>query len=206
MRDATTLSWDEIKAMVAQLAIQSLETDRRMQETDRYMQETARMIRELREQSKETDRMIRELRRQIGGLGNRLGDFVEDMVKPAVVRLFQERGLPVHRFYSNLVARGEDGRPLMEVDLLVVNGNHAVVVECKSRPNTADVDALIKKLDGFKRCFPEHGDRSVHGALVGLGMPDGVAAYADQQGLWVLVQVGDDVVVRNRPGFEPRSW
>jgi hypothetical protein len=35
MTTAAEMSWDEIKALVAELAIQSKETDRKFQETDR---------------------------------------------------------------------------------------------------------------------------------------------------------------------------
>ncbi|MFN3884483.1 MAG: DUF3782 domain-containing protein, partial [Rhodocyclaceae bacterium] len=113
------ISWDDLKAMIQSLAEQGKETDRRMQETDRRMQET--------------DRQIRELKRQLGKLGNRLGEFVEDMVQPAVVRLFQERHIPVHRVYPNATARDDAGRVVMEIDLLVIDGEHAIAVECKSR-------------------------------------------------------------------------
>lgn len=37
MTATTDLSWDDIKAMIAELAQQGRETDRRMQETDRTL-------------------------------------------------------------------------------------------------------------------------------------------------------------------------
>ncbi len=192
MTTAADISWDELKAMILSLAEQSKETDRRMQETDRRMQET--------------DRMIRELRRQLGGLGNRLGQFVQDMVEPAVVRLFREQGIPVHRVYSNATARDDAGRTLMEIDLLVIDGDHAIAVECKSRLTTEDVDEHIERLGRFKGCFPEHADKVLHGAVAAMGAADEVVRYAEKQGLYVLVQADDDVVLRNAPGFEPRRW
>ncbi|MBA4448485.1 hypothetical protein FHK94_00485, partial [Cylindrospermopsis raciborskii CS-506_D] len=84
---------------------QSQETDRRFQETERFLreqsQETDRKFQEterlLREQSQETERLLREeskrVNNQIGQLGNRLGEFVESQVRPAAVKLFQERGI-----------------------------------------------------------------------------------------------------------------
>ncbi len=209
----TELSWEAIKQMLAELIQQSRETDRRMQETDRRMQETDRrmqetdrLIRELREESRETERIVREVSRQLGKLGNRLGEFVQDMVEPAVVRLFRERGIPVHRVYPNAEARDDTGRLLMEVDLLVINGDHAVLVECKSRLTTSDVDEHIERLQRFRACFPEHADKKLIGAVAAMSVPEGVARYAERQGLYVLVQADDDVVVRNQPGFEPKVW
>uniref|UniRef100_UPI001C2510DC hypothetical protein n=1 Tax=Hydrogenophilus thiooxidans TaxID=2820326 RepID=UPI001C2510DC len=210
MTTATEISWDELKAMILGLAEQGKETDRRMQETDRRMQETDRLIRELRESGKETDRRmqetdrrIRALERQLGRLGNRLGQFVQDMVEPAVVRLFQEQGIPVHRVMPNVRARDDAGQTVMEIDLLVINGDHAIAVECKSRLTTDDVDEHVERLSRFKAAFPEYADKLLHGAVAAMGAPDEVVRYAEKQGLYVLVQADDDVVVCNQPGFTP---
>jgi hypothetical protein len=204
--EAEKMSWEDIKALVAQLAIQGQETDRRMQETDRRMQETDRRMQETDRRMQETDRRIKELGRQLGGLGNRLGQFVQDMVEPAVVRLFQERGHPVHRVYSNAVARADDGSLLMEIDLLVIDGEQAIAVECKSRLTEADVDEHVQRLSRFKACFTEHADKTLMGAVAAMGATAEALTYAEEQGLYVLVQAEDDVVVKNQPGFAPRCW
>ncbi|MFZ4677041.1 MAG: hypothetical protein ACOYM4_15350, partial [Nodosilinea sp.] len=68
---------------------QSQAADRRFQESDRRFQETERLL----------TRQNQQMNEQLGKLGNRLGEFVEWQVRPAVVRLFQERGIAVHEFY-----------------------------------------------------------------------------------------------------------
>ncbi|WP_217127123.1 hypothetical protein [Hydrogenophilus thiooxidans] len=213
MTTAREISWDELKAMIFAHSAQLQETDRLIRElresgkeTDRRMQETDRLIRELRESGKETDRRIRALERQLGRLGNRLGQFVQDMVEPAVVRLFQEQGIPVHRVMPNVRARDDAGQTVMEIDLLVINGDHAIAVECKSRLTTDDVDEHLERLSRFKVAFPEYTDKLLHGAVAAMGAPDEVVRYAEKQGLYVLVQADDDVVVCNQPGFTPRTW
>ncbi len=175
------------------------ETDRKFQETDRKFQETDRRM-------QETDQLVREVSKKLGQLGNRLGQFVQDMVEPAVARLFQERGILVHRVYPNAVARDDAGHVVMEIDLLVINGDHAIAVECKSRLTTADVDEHIDRLSRFKTCFTEHADKALLGAVAAMGAQEGVVRYAERQGLYVLAQTGDDVTLRNQPGFEPRQW
>ena len=58
-----------------------------------------------------------------------MGDFIEDAVRPAAVRLFQSRGIIVHEVQQNVsVQRGEEG---LEIDLMLVNDTEAVAVECK---------------------------------------------------------------------------
>jgi len=60
------------------------------------------ILRELAESQKETDRKFQETDRKLkevmtgtGKLGHRLGDFIEDAVRPAAVRLFRARGIDV---------------------------------------------------------------------------------------------------------------
>lgn len=55
-----------------------------------------------RESAEEFDRRLKELSKQLVGHANRLGEFVQEMVRPAAVRLFQERGLPVHQVLPNM--------------------------------------------------------------------------------------------------------
>lgn len=192
MTTAADISWDDLKKMIFAHSEQLRETDR--------------LIRELRESSKATDASIKALRQEMGRLGNRLGEFVQDMVQPAVVRLFQAQGIPVHRVYPNAVAKRSSEEPAMEIDLLVINGNHAIAVECKSRLTTSDVDEHLARLAEFKAYFTEHADKALHGAVAGMSVPENVARYAERQGLYVLVQADDDVVVANRPDFTPKSW
>ena len=88
---------------------------RMFQESDRRSRKTARLM---KERAAETGRMVKALTISIGTLGNRLGDFVEAMVKPGFVRLFQQRGLAVHRTEQNLTRCDDDGQFVAQVDIL----------------------------------------------------------------------------------------
>jgi hypothetical protein len=212
----------------------SQETDRRFQEADRRFQETERLLREqsqeterllreqsqeterlLREQSQETERLLREqsqkteqliqrVSQQIGKLGNRLGEFVEWQVRPAVVRLFQERGIEVHQFFPE-VSLQQDGEGF-EIDLLVINNTEAVLVEVKSKLSQADVDEHLERLAKFKQFMPRYGDVRAMGAVAGMVVPEEVARYAYRRGLFVLAQSGDSVVILNDDRFRPQTW
>jgi hypothetical protein len=113
------------------------ETDRKFQETDLKFQET--------------DRLFKETNKKIGDLGNRLGEFVQEMVRPAVVRLFRERGIEVHQVMRNIEAFDDENA--IEIDLLVINQQQAIAVECKSRLSIEDVDDHLARLDKFKQLF-----------------------------------------------------
>ncbi len=166
------------------------ETDRKMQETDVKMQET--------------DRMIKDVTRSVGRLGNRLGDFVEDLVEPSVVRLFQERGIVVHEVHSKI--QSTRGTESIEIDLLVVNDTDVVAVECKSQLTTEDIQEHLLRLSKFKRLFPRYADAHLMGAMATMVAGTHVAEYAMKKGLFLMQQSGENVVIVNGPHFEATVW
>ena len=176
---------------------------RMFQETDRKFQETERAI---KERALETGKMIKEVTDNIGRLGNRLGEFVEDMVKPGLVRVFQARGLKVHRTMQNLSCKDDAGRLLAQVDLLVVDSDTAIVVECKSYLSVDDVNDHIERMAIFKTCWPEYAAYKLLGAVAAMVLPEGVDRYAYRNGLFVLAQSGEAVEIRNDAQFVAKVW
>ena len=167
---------------------------RLFRETDLQFKETAR-------QFKETDRKMNEM---FGRWGNRLGDFVEEMVRPGAVRLFRERGIDVHEVHRDVSAkRGNDD---IQIDLLVVNDGDVVAVECKSKLSVDDVNEHLEALDKFKRLLPTYANKRVMGAVAAMVLPDDVARYAYRRGLFVIAQAGNNLIVRNDDQFAPRAW
>ncbi len=182
---ATTI--DDVVRLIGELAEAQKVTEQRFQETERLIKQQNQNLNE-----------------QLGKLGNRLGEFVEWQVRPAVVRLFQDRGIAVHEFYPGASARRDN--EAIEIDLLVVNTTDAVLVEVKSKLTQLDVDEYLQQLSKFKRLMPRYGDVNAMGAVAAMVVPDEVARYAYRQGLFVLAQAGDSVVILNDDTFQPRTW
>jgi len=194
---AETLTAETLFALFKETRELFQETDRKMQETDRKMHETFLQMRE-------TDQKIKEVSRIVGNLGNRLGEFVEHMVAPSVLRLFQERGIEVHQIFPNAKAtRGNEG---IEVDILAVNGHELVATECKSKMSTEDVDRHIERLQKIKRMFPQWADHHVYGALASMVWDKDVADYAENNGLFLIGQNGETVEICNAKDFEPKAF
>ncbi|NEX16042.1 MAG: DUF3782 domain-containing protein [Halochromatium sp.] len=173
------------------------------QETDRKLQESDARLTQRFEQ---TDRKIRALSELIGRQGNRLGDFVQEMVRPAVVRLLRARGLPVHQVAPNLSAYDDNGQLLAEIDLLALNAQVAVAVECKSHLSVDDVNEHLERLAAFKRCFPQYQTYQLLGAVAGMVVPEQVGRFAYRKGLFVLAQSGTAIEIRNDSRFQPKTW
>ncbi|MFI3138050.1 MAG: DUF3782 domain-containing protein [Methylococcaceae bacterium] len=191
------------------------ETDRMIKESQKEFKESQKEFREsqkeLRESQKETDRKFQEtalaikaVNTSIGKLGNRLGEFVEDAVRPSAVRLFRECGIDVHEVQQNIVAK-RNGESL-ELDLLVVNDKDAVAIECKSHLSIDDINEHLLRLEKMKRLLPRYKDNRVLGAVAGMVIPENVALYAMRKGLYVIGQNGDHLELRNESVFVPKAW
>ncbi|MBF0609573.1 MAG: DUF3782 domain-containing protein [Magnetococcales bacterium] len=181
------------------------ETTLQLKETDRIVKETTLQMKETDRRMQETDRQVKEVSKQVGGLSSRWGEFVEGLVEPACETLFAERGIPVHKVSRRIKAKKPGGRH-MEIDILVVNTNAVVLVEVKSKLKQEDVIEYVNKLAEFRDFFPEYADKRILGAVAGIVMDPNVDRFAMNQGLFVIVQSGETVVLANEEGFVPRSW
>ncbi len=203
-----TTTADDVWKLLAELVEAQKETERCFQETERRFQETERRFQEteriLKEQSLKTDRQITRVSQEIGNLGGKWGRFVENMVAPACETLFLNRQIPVHQV-SQRVRKRLDGKTL-EIDVLVTNENHVLVVEVKSSLSVDDVKELIKNLTEFRQFFPEYNHKQLYGAVAGIEIEEGADKYAYRQGLFVLAQRGENVAILNDTEFQPKTW
>ncbi|MEY3220348.1 MAG: hypothetical protein RIT27_1705 [Pseudomonadota bacterium] len=197
------------------------ETDRKFQETDLKFQETDRIIKEnaqaaekrsqeAEKRMQELDRFLKqqtkELNRKMGDLGNRLGDFVEAFVEPAVVKLFQQWGLNVHVVSPNVRIKRPEIGLATEIDLLVSNGDTCVLVEVKSNLSIDDVNEHLERMNKFKQLLPEYAHKKAFGAVAGMVISDRVAKYAYERGFFVIGQSDDIAVILNESNFIPTAW
>ena len=199
-----TTTADDVWQLLAELITAQKETERRQQETERLIQELTTAQKETNRQTQETDRKIREVNKQIGDLGGKWGRFVENMVAPACETLFMQREIPVHQV-SQRVKKRLNGQTL-EIDILVTNENHILVVEVKSSLGVNDVKQLVEDLNQFRQFFPEYSQKQLYGAVAGIEVEEGADKYAYRQGLFVLAQAGEAVSILNNSDFQPKSW
>jgi len=200
----TAFSFQETDRRFKETDIKFQETDLKFQETDRKIEEMSREVKTMSREIKAVGREVKRVNESLGRLGNRLGDFVEEMVRPAAVRLFREQGIDVHEVHRGVEAsRGGDD---IEIDLLVVNTTDVVAVECKSLLSSDDVNQHVVSLNKLKRMLPTYSEKRVMGAVAAMVLPDNVARYAYRQGLFVIAQSGDHLLIRNDAKFKPHIW
>lgn len=170
------------------------ETDKKFQKS---IKETDQKFKETAEQMKETDK-------KVTALTGKWGRFVEGLIAPAVERLFGERGYKVDRVYQRVKAHKNGGG--LEIDILAVDGEHAVLIEAKSTLGVDDVRDHLERLERFKLFFPEYADRKVIGAVAGIIIDEGADKFAYKRGLFVIEQSGETVKITNDDEFSPMEW
>ncbi|EIJ44044.1 hypothetical protein BegalDRAFT_3223 [Beggiatoa alba B18LD] len=208
-----------------EMAESSKETDRRFQEIRTEMaessKETDRKIKEtivsLHDGLHKTEKLLggyaqaaekrsRELDKRIGALSNRLGEFVEEFIKPNIVPLLQARGIDVHVVSRDVEANNPQLGLAMQIDLLAINGDCCVLIEVKSHLSQDDVDEHIERMGKFKPLFPKYQDSQIFGAVAGMVIPDNVSKYAYRKGFFVITQKHDTAIILNDIQFQPKTW
>ncbi len=184
------------------------ETDRKREklfkESQEQFKETREQFKETDKRFKETDQRFKETGKQIGAITSKWGRFVEGLVAPAAERLFQERGIHVNRTYQRV--RAHKHGSAMDVDILAVNGDYAVLIEVKSTLGVEDIREHIERMQKFTAFFPEYADLKVVGAVAGIVIDEDADKFAYRQGLFVIAQSGETVTILNDEKFQPKHW
>ena len=188
----------EADRRAAEADLRTAEADLRTAEADLRTAEAARSLAKL-------EKTVERTSKAVDGLTTRWGRFVEELVRPAVLRMFRDRGILITRTMERVRSPLSSGTP-MEIDILGVNGMKVVAVECKSRLSKDDVDEMGDRLTKFKQAFPEYAQYALYGAVAGIEINEGVDIYAYRKGLFVIRTNGESVEIANDDKFQPLAW
>jgi len=188
----------------------SRETREQFREIARRQEETSLQMKETREQMKETDRKIRETNQSVGKLGSRVGEIVENMVAGDIVAQFRDLGYKVKGRSQNRVFGEEGTSESGEIDLILEDGDIAILIEAKTTPKEDDVRAHIERLAKYRRYIDSGGSgekRRYVGAVAGTVVAKNVIDFAHESGFYVIIQSARAVEILPQPeGFVARKW
>ena len=181
------------------------------QETEKSIQEIWNLFKETDERFKETDKgmdrlekIVENTSKAVSALTGKWGRFVEGLIAPSTERIFKERGIIVDKVFQRVKTRRNGAE--MEVDILAINGEYAVLIEAKSTLKIEDVKEHIVRLERFKTFFPEYSGRKAVGAVGGIVIEEDSDKYAYRNGLFVIGESGEMAVILNDKGFKPKVW
>jgi len=166
-------------------------------------------IRETQEAVKKLSKNIEDSNKRSGKFDRKFGELWELMVVPNIKEKFNELG-----FYFDSVARdlefdkpGSNGRTLAEVDILLENGDYAIVVEVK---DSYKKKYLTEHLDRMKKLktLPRFANKKLYGAIAAGFVKGESKQQAFEHGFYV-VNRPDHMNVDIEPfpkGYKPRAW
>lgn len=182
----------------------TIEIEKGFQEIWRLFEETDKRFKITEEEIEKTSKTVRETSKAVNNLTGKWGKFVEGLIVPAAERLFEERGIIIDKVFQR-VKTHHDG-DTMEIDILAINGEYAVLIEAKSALKVEDIKEHIERLANFKQFFPEYSNKKVLGAVGGIVIEEHSDKFAYKQGLFVIAESGETVKILNDKEFKPKIW
>jgi hypothetical protein len=167
-----------------------------------------------RERQKETERILKEdsqrlkeeLDKRIGSLTNLFGDVTEAMIAPKICEKFEEFGFSFLRANANVRFNDRANDLSFEVDLMLENGEKAMLIEAKTKLTLERVDKHILRLEKMHKYANLHGDKRIFlGAVAGIVVTDEIRDYALSQGFYFIEYAGENFYITS-PNGEPKKW
>ena len=190
------LTFEKVWAMFQETDRQMKVTDRKFKETDRKFKETERFLTE----SKKT------LDKQIGSLTNLFGDFTLGMVAPRLRDKFYDLGLVFLKTSLNTVLQDKINNISFEIDILLENGNTAMLAEVKTKLTKERIISHKERLEKMRKYADLHDDkRTFLGAVAGFAIVDEVREMALAEGFYVIEPDGENFII-TPPSGKPREW
>ena len=188
-----------------------------LQETMQIQKENSIGIKELRESQRENYIGIKELREsqreskddfyaRLGSLTNLFGDFTLGMVAPKLCDKFFDLGYDLHRAIPNYYINDKINKIYLEIDIMLENGDKAMLIEVKTKLTTERINKHIERLEKMRKYADLHGDkRTFLGAVAGFAVTDEVKEYALKEGFYLIEPDGDNFNI-TPPNDKPKEW
>ena len=165
---------------------------------------------ELVASQKETDRQLKEhaknANNSIGSLTNLFGDVTEAMIAPKICEKFEEFGFSFLRANPKVIFNDRVNNISFEVDIMLENGEKAMLIEAKTKQTIERVDKHILRLEKMRNYANLHGDKRIFlGAVAGIVVTDEIRDYALSQGFYFIEYAGENFYI-TAPNCKPKEW
>jgi hypothetical protein len=232
VQTANSPEYESIRAILREItesqkenAIQLEKMRKQREEDERIRKEDERIRREEEQSRREEDERIRkeedQIRKEnerirkeseadfdtrIGSLTNLFGKIAEHMVAPKLREKFTEFGLDFPKINPNAAVNDRVNKICLEIDVMLENGDKAMLVEVKTKLTVERINKHIERLEKMRNYANLHGDkRTFLGAVAGVVVTDEVRNYALNQGFFVIEPEGQNLNI-TPPSGKPREF
>jgi len=179
---------NELKELVASLAVAQKETDALLKENAVQQKETDTL-------QKETTRKLDKVAKMLGAIGSNQGDVAEDFFYNSLIKDNHLGSLTFDDVTKNMSKHR--GLLQEEYDIFLTNGNAIAIIEVKYKAHLDDIEKLERKFANFKALFPIYKDYKLYGAMASFYFNHETKSELLKQGFFVLERSGDIVNTEN---------
>jgi len=171
-----------------------------LQEVAQSQKETDKLIKDMRKETaqsqKEFDQRMKEIQKTVGGISNNQGAFAEEYFfnsfEKGKKNFFGEKFDEISKHLKNRWKGLED-----EYDIVLYNHAAVALIEVKYKAHTKDVSSVLKKAETFRILFPNYKDFKIYLGLASMSFYPELEQECIEQGIAVIKQVGDTVIVND---------
>ena len=184
------------------------ETDRQLKETDRQLKESrvdydrqlkesrADYERQLQASRADYERRMKKMEDVFGSWANNQGSFAEEYFfnsfEAGRQNFFGQQFDEILKNVKGIYKGYKD-----EYDILLINGSSVGIVEVKYKAHQNDIPQVIRKAETFRVNFPIYAKHRVYLGLATLAFYPELEQECIHQGIAVVKQVGDTVVIND---------
>jgi len=137
------------------------------------------------------------MQRDIGGVSNSNGAVAESYFINSFAKSMSFAGQEYDAIDSNIRRKIKKNNLQAEYDLVLYNCSSIVIIEIKYKADKDDVESLLHKAPVFKQLFPQYVNYDLYLGLAALHIDDITEKESLKQGIAVIKQVGDAVVIND---------
>ena len=178
----------KLKIEVAKTGKQIAETDKQMKETAKQIAETDKQIIETNKQMKRTDEKLERMGIHLGNISNNQGDVAEEYFINSLKNRLQIGDIKFDVLLNGVELKTKKIRD--EFDILLVNGNTLALIEVKYKVHPNLIEKLAKKIEHI-RLMPSYKNYKIYAGVAGFKVPQDTIDLAKEMGYFVLQRRGD---------------
>jgi len=184
-----------------------MEDREHLKETERILKESAeRHEQEMKELARERRKSEKDFNRRLGKYINLFGEVTEYTMAPKLRKKFLEFGFTFPKAERNVSIRDYTNGIFLEIDVMLENGDKAVLVEIKTKLTVERINDHINRLEKMRKYSDLRCDkRTFLGAVAGVVVTDDVRNYALEQGFYLIEPAGQSLNI-TAPNGKPKEW
>ena len=183
----------------AKLEKSRAEDERRSAEFYKKLEESrAEFEKNLKESNQAFDRRMTKLDELVGGVSRNQGLFSEEYFINSLDKSDKAFfGEHFEKLIANYSYHFKSTQKKGEFDIVLINGTSVAIIEIKFKARKNDVQNLIKKVPDFREEFPNYQSHRIYLGLAAMAFEKDVDDHCISEGVAVLKQVGDTVVIND---------